>query len=179
MAACPRTSTWTRGASCARRRPAGAARPSPTTCSSARTARAARSGSCSRRARARLCGCLAVIGTVKTCKSHSRNVASRCSSLRQVLGQGKGCWCMSVAIAQGCSGMLAILVGPGSMQARTQLCGRALLTPLSGSEKERHGHWRRPGTGALRAAGDGAAAGGHAVQDVPRLAAAGRARGRA
>jgi len=52
MAACPRTSTWTRGASCARRRPAGAARPSPTTCSSARTARAARSGSCSRRARA-------------------------------------------------------------------------------------------------------------------------------
>jgi len=50
---------------------------------------------------------------------------------------------------------------------------------LSGSEKERHGHWRRPGTGALRAAGDGAAAGGHAVQDVPRPAAAGGARGRA
>jgi len=62
-------------------------------------------------------------------------VASRCSSLRQVLGQDKGCWCMSVAIAQGCSGMLAILVGPGSMQARTQLCGRALLTRCLGLRK--------------------------------------------
>jgi len=42
---------------------------------------------------------------------------------------------MSVAIAQGCSGMLAILVGPGSMQARTQLCGRALLTRCLGLRK--------------------------------------------
>ncbi len=180
MAACPRTSTWTRGASCARRRPAGAARPSPTTCSSARTARAARSGSCSRRARA----CLPVWLPGRHRHSENVQVAQPQRGI-QVQQPAPSAWSGQGLLVHVCcdrTGLQRDAGHPGRAgehaSTHAALRTRSAHT-LSGSEKERHGHWRRPGTGALRAAGDGAAAGGHAVQDVPRPAAAGGARGRA